>query len=696
MKFLIVLLFSTACSVFSVAQNPLVKVWDYRFGGNESDQAQCIHQTSDGGYILGGGTVSVIGGNKSSPLVGGCCNSDYWIVKIDSLGNKLWEQDFGGTTTDGFHTVSETSDKGFVLGGYSFSGIGGHKSQNQWGVYDFWILKTDSLGIKEWDRDFGGNYGDELFTIQQTSDKGYLLGGLSASGVSGDKSQATWGGIDFWIVKIDSSGNKVWDKDFGGTLDDVLYKLVQTNDGGYLLGGMTNSGANGDITETNFDTTMVTPDYWIIKIDSMGNKLWDKRYGGSGEDVLYDLCQTEDMGFILGGLSKSPISGNKTESLKDTSLLPLYQGDYWIVKIDSMGNKQWDRDFGGFSEEIDFGSLQQTFDGGYLMAGESLSDIGGDKSANNLGYKQTWVVKTDSLGIKQWDRTLLANGKNASGFAIQTRDGCYAMANYNNSGVAGDKSQPAWNYNFDYWAIKFCDSTLLPVASALGYNFLCPGTCTDLLNMSIYASSYQWFFPGAVPDTSTAMNPTSICYANPGSYDVQLIAFNANGSDTLLLNNYITVYPTPPPQSISQNGDTLFALAGASTYQWYFNGNVISGATDYLYVASLSGDYNVVATDSNGCEVEAAIFNVIADLPSTVDRGLLTIFPNPVGETLFVNSYSLAGTAIEISVYNMLGEKVAAVCCGLSTVDCRLLPPGIYLLEVSGNDKVLRAKFVKE
>ena len=161
-------------------------------------------------------------------------------------------------------------------------------------------------------------------------------------------------------------------------------------------------------------------------------------------------------------------------------------------------------------------------------------------------------------------------------------------------GIAGDKTQATatlGEFVCDYWIVKFCDSTQslsLFTAPAV----LCPGTCTDFTNLSLNATSYQWSFPGATPDTSTAVNPTNICYTNSGSYDVQLIATNANGSDTLLLTNYITVYPSPPPQSITQNGDTLFAIAGAGIYHWYLNGNIISGATDYFYVATSSGDYN--------------------------------------------------------------------------------------------------------
>jgi hypothetical protein len=227
---------------------------------------------------------------------------------------------------------------------------------------------------------------------------------------------------------------------------------------------------------------------------------------------------------------------------------------------------------------------------------------------------------------------------------------------------------------------------------------ICPGSCIDFLNLCYNASSYQWFFPGAAPDTSTALTPTDICYTSQGTFDVTLIASNANGSDTLILANYITVYPQPPQQGILQAGDTLFAVPGSASYQWYFNGNIINGATDYFYIAVASGDYNVIATDGNGCEVEAVINNVIAGLNQfPVPSSQFAIFPNPVTEQLSVKDYKLSGSVSEISVYNMIGEKILLdVNLKSMTVNCRLLKPGIYFLELSTGKQSYRSKFIKE
>lgn len=254
-------------------------------------------------------------------------------------------------------------------------------------------------------------------------------------------------------------------------------------------------------------------------------------------------------------------------------------------------------------------------------------------------------------------------------------------------------------------ACGLCSS--VPVALFAAPNHICPGTCTDFNNLSVNATSYLWTFAGANPNTSTDANPANICYNTPGQYGVTLVATNAFGSDTLQLNNFITVYPYPAPQGIAQSGDTLIANQGSVSYQWYHNGLLISGATDYFYVAQEGGDYNVVATDANGCEVEAAIFNVVAGLTAALSKGEgVMVFPNPVGDQLAIASGQW--TINTISIYNILGDLVSAVlpiAIRMPTahyqlltysIDVSVLPSGMYYLEVSSAGKIFRTKFIKQ
>ncbi len=254
-----------------------------------------------------------------------------------------------------------------------------------------------------------------------------------------------------------------------------------------------------------------------------------------------------------------------------------------------------------------------------------------------------------------------------------------------------------WKFTIDPSCVSSCNS--MPVASFTAPHHVCPGTCTDFTNLSVNATSYQWTFVGATPSTSTAANPTNICYNTPGSYSVSLIATNASGSDTLTLNNYIIVYPYPPPQGIAQSGDTLFANQGAVSYQWYFGGNLIAGATNYFYLATQSGDYNVVCTDANDCEVEAAIFSVVASIQEAlrIDIAQLEIHPNPVKDELAISSGQFA--IITISIYNVIGEKVLAVKPEArgkkqeGVVNVSSLAQGMYSIKVN---ETYWCKFVKQ
>jgi len=234
-----------------------------------------------------------------------------------------------------------------------------------------------------------------------------------------------------------------------------------------------------------------------------------------------------------------------------------------------------------------------------------------------------------------------------------------------------------------------------PTAIFSAPNHICPGTCTDFSNLSVNANSFQWIFPGANPGVSTDVNPVQICYNIPGQYNVTLIATNANGSDTLMLLNFITVYPQPAPQGILQSGDTLFANQGATAYQWYHDGVLIPGATDYFYVATESGNFNIVATDVNGCEVEAVIFDVVASVHDITSESAFQIVPNPVGDVLELKSELFSQQDFDFSIYNMVGEKVMSL-HPAKTFNVSQLAAGTYWLEATDNSKILRSRFIKQ
>jgi hypothetical protein len=229
---------------------------------------------------------------------------------------------------------------------------------------------------------------------------------------------------------------------------------------------------------------------------------------------------------------------------------------------------------------------------------------------------------------------------------------------------------------------------------------VCSGSCINIINNSQSYSTYQWIFEGGNPSTSNDFNPQNICYSEPGFYDITLIATRCGSTDTLIMTNMITVTPLPS-QSIQQSGDTLFSNTGFATYQWYFNDTLIVGATNYFYLATVSGNYTVISIDSNGCQAEDSIFVLVtAVLPlSFHNENAIKSYPNPVSSTLFIAIPASVQSAT-VKIYNIVGEAVKIIQQEIKdriiSVDVSNLSSGMFLLEVSSAEKVLRSKFVKQ
>ncbi len=310
------------------------ELWSKTFGdgGSGKDWIECVQQTIDGGYILGGSTKSY-----------GAGDSDWWLIKTDSNGNKLWDKTFGGSSLEVMQRAFQTADSGYILVGntYSFDVGGG----------DIWLIKTDSNGNQIWSQTFGGSNLEHGFSVQQITGGGYIITGLTKSYGTGDE--------DVWLIKTDSSGNMIWNKTFGGSDYDYGYTVRQTPDGGYIIGGGTTSFGAG------------LRDAWLIKTDVSGNKLWDKTFGGTNNDWGHTVQTTSDGGYILSGVTYSYGAGN---------------ADIWLIKTDANGNHQWNKTFGGNNEE--FGRvIQQTNDNGYVVIGETKSF--------GAGGQDVWFIKIE-------------------------------------------------------------------------------------------------------------------------------------------------------------------------------------------------------------------------------------------------------------------------------------------------------------
>lgn len=358
---------------------------------------------------------------------------------------------------------------------------------------------------------------------------------------------------------------------------------------------------------------------------------------------------------------------------------------------------------------------------GYFSTGSNLNDLWEYDPATNAWVQKTSLPamgRVDATAFVICDRAYLGSGGDGplmndfweynpvldqwlqkANTPGGLRDDCpsfaIGMKGYFGLGDNGVYQNDFWEYTPDACV------TVPPVAAFSAPNHICPGTCTEFHNLSTNALSYLWQFPGATPATSIDFSPVNICYNSPGVYPVTLIATNAAGSDTLMLNNYITVYPYPSPQAISQHGDTLIANQGATSYQWYYGGVLIPGATDYYYIATQSGNYNIVATNSNDCEVEAVIFDVFVNVSAIENDFLTLVYPNPASDQVGINS-TLINEHADISIFNASGKLVMQVASAQAkansrslTLDISSLAAGLYYVEISNGAKTYRTKFVK-
>lgn len=418
------------------AQDPAI-IWQKTIGGSDTDFSTAFEPTTDGGYILGGYSTSNISGEKTEDSNGGF---DIWIVKIDGSGNIQWQNTIGGSGDDYLLSIKQTTDGGYIVGAGSDSNISGDKTENSRGGLDYWILKLDGSGNITWQKTYGGNQPEFDTYIVETTD-GYFVGGYSDSGVNGDKTVPSNGQRDFWALKLDASGNIVWQKAFGGNLVDRPQAAFQTSDGGYIMAGFSNSGISGDKTEASRGGN----DYWLIKMDSSGNLQWDRTYGGNDSDVFRNMVQASDGGYLVAGYSKSNISGDKTENS---------QGDYdaWILKLDGSGNMVWQNTIGGST--IDYPrDAKQLADGTYMVACWSNSNISGDKTENSNGGFDYWLLRLNTSGGIISQNSIGGSADESGSYILPTADGNFAMFCSSDSNISGDKSENNRGLD-DYWVFK--------------------------------------------------------------------------------------------------------------------------------------------------------------------------------------------------------------------------------------------------
>jgi len=342
--------------------------WARTYGGSEDDFAYSIQQTTDGGYIVAGKTKFF--GDEYNQ------DGDIWIVKLAADGTVQWQKTYGGYyfyDDDEVYSIQQTSDGGYVVGGfYSIS-------------YDSWILKLSSSGDIEWQKSYDAS-GREIHSIQQTSDGGYIaaLGELS--------SYSELYNYDSYVLKLSPDGTIEWQKRYGDYYSERSRSMQLTSDGGCVLAGRTESFGAG------------SGDVWVLKLASDGSVEWQKTYGGYWREEASSVQQTTDGGYIVAGETLSFGAGS---------------GDIWVLKLASDGSVEWQKAYGGSLREK-ASSIQQTSDGGYLVAGETLSFGAGNTDA--------WVLKLASDGSVEWQKTYGGIRTEEVSSIQKTTDGGYIAA----------------------------------------------------------------------------------------------------------------------------------------------------------------------------------------------------------------------------------------------------------------------------
>lgn len=309
-------------------------LWAKTYGGAAGDVAACVVQTVDGGYVLAGTTNSYGAGDE-----------DVYLVKTDAAGSIQWTKTYGSTGSDGGLSVLQASDSGYSVAGYSVP-----RTQNNSDVY---LIRTDAAGDTLWTRKQGGASGDVAYCLQLTADGGFVMAGYTeSSGSDGD----------VLLYKVDSYGNTMFWRTYGGVHQDVAWSVCQTRDRGYVVVGSTRSYGAG------------VEDVYMIRTDASGDILWTRTYGGAGSDIGYSVQETSDSGFVIAGSTSS-----------DSSRYI----DLYLIKTDANGDTLWTRSYGGPNHD-EGRSVRQTADHGYIIAGWTSSFGAG-------GY-DVYLIKTDSLG----------------------------------------------------------------------------------------------------------------------------------------------------------------------------------------------------------------------------------------------------------------------------------------------------------
>jgi hypothetical protein len=515
--------------------------WAVTFGWTGMENALCVQQTSDGGYILGGYTSSY-----------GAGSYDFWIVKLDADFQYEWEVVYGGTLSDVATSIQETSDGGYIVAGetVSFGPANGN----------MWIMKLDSTGNRVWQRYYGGVNNDVATSIQETSDGGFIVGGHTNSFGAGD--------YDVWVLKLFSDGTEDWHHTSGGTGREYCRSVRQTSDGGYIMAGSTSSsGAGGD-------------DAWVVKFTPSGTIDWQMTYGGVNADEGWDIQETSEGVYVLVGDTMSFGAGGY---------------DIWALKLDSAGVLIWQWTFGGVGDDR-ARSVVETSDDGYVVAGFTNS--------YGAGVDDTWIIKLDITGALLWQITHGGSSGEVIECIQETSEGGFIASGYTGSHGAGGADVLLLKLYPDGGIYAPCGMTETSMAVP-AFTFV-SGATSSVVPQSVVGHQTN---PTGYSPTATLVGADIWCEAP--KVDLTTAANPSNGG---------TTNPPPGTRSYYINSEVTVTAAAYSGYRFSSWSGDASGTTSSIDITmdankSVTANFTVLSTDDGdgdgnggGCFIATAAY----------------------------------------------------------------------------------------
>jgi len=597
--------------------------WDKTLGGESYEEL-------NGQLVLPDGIL--VGGSTRSNIAFGDPTDFSWsifIAKLDFDGNVIWRRTYGGAQDERLWALIPTADGGFLAGGYSYSGVSGDKTQPSRGDKDVWLIKINQNGQLLWDKSYGGLYQDEVFSIRPLpAGNGYLLGCHSSSEAGNEKSEPALGLHDFWIIQIDNQGNKVWDKTIGGEGYEQINDIEWAADGNiYLAGGTTSVGGSGDLTP---EPTRGGMDFLLIKFNPTTRQIvWTHRYGGAGEDYPYELHILRSGNLLMGGRSGSaPAPPTSFNNGKNAAF---YGGDsdYWIIELSPEGQKIREWSFGGDGLD-DLYAIEEDETGRLVLGGVSNSGSSGNKTSPTRGGYDYWLVGLNQDHEKTWEMPVGGSSDDALTQLSRLPNGALLISGNSYSNAGFEKTEAAAGFD-DFWLVTtLCETTvqIAPVGS-LSCSELPPALEVQITDCD--SCSILWHNGATTPTINLPNGQTGMA---------SVVVYNEFGC---LARDTFVIEPLVPP-TIDLGPATVLLLEGniltlgpadpSLDYQWS------SGETSSTIQVTEAGLYAVTITDANQCTATDAVAVEIFVKPKTAIWVPNVFSPNDDGDNDYLPIYA--------------------------------------------------------